>query len=105
MGPASAIVIGPFDENHLFYRCHIKTGVLFCNHLEAGCIWSVSNTANIIWQVDNGTTVPVVSNWTQDVNELAGGNEEYYLTIIDRGAYGEGITEDNRCLVCKQPLE
>jgi hypothetical protein len=93
IGEASAY-IGPFTEDHLFYRVAKNTGAIFCNHLEPGSTWSISSTYNLIWQVDSGTPVDGVGNWNEDVNTIGEGNEAYFLTIIDRGQGRIGVPSD-----------
>lgn len=97
---ANAAWIGPLGEDHLFYRVHLATGALFCNHLAGTSIWCVSTVFNRIYQVDLGNETGFES-WEQAVLNNASGNESLFLTILDRGLNRTGIINDNRCDECK----
>jgi hypothetical protein len=92
MSNASANIYGPYDEDKVFFRVHIATGVMFCNDLPAGAVWYISGSRNFIWEFPE---------WVEDVNTLGNGNEQYFMENLNRGTYGIGVVEDNRCETCK----
>ncbi len=97
--------IGPFAEDHLFYRVNVPTGNVTCNHLTIGCTWYVQTqpTINQIFQVDLGTSTGFAS-WEEEVISAYGSGpdaEALFMENFPRGVYGTGTNEDMRCEECK----
>lgn len=89
---ATADVIGPFDEDKIYFRVFKSTGVMFENHLAAGSTWYISSRYNYIWSWDE---------YWDDLETYYNNSQEEFIATLDRSPYGIGVTEDNRCDACK----